>query len=186
MIELPGPGASPLLRATLARIDHQDEIVAPMGRGAFPTIDALAAHFCLAQPAWLRLVSMNVLSRSRLVRDLARTRLERGDRVGSWRVHAKGPDEVVFGEDLGFMRYRFGLRWSRAGGVDELRAVTAIELRSWLGRLYFRVVRLVHERFVRCAVRNAVEALSEVRAPGGAPGRATRHRASGTSSGDGS
>lgn len=62
------------------------------------------------------------------------------------RAYRRDAREIVFGEPLGFMTYRFGLCYEPGEAVDRLEAVTVARLNSGLGRMYFALVCLVHKR----------------------------------------
>jgi hypothetical protein len=76
--------------------------------------------------------------------------------VGSWEVVERSDDEIVFGDSLGFMQYRFSFR-----RIDDehIEAATAVRYR-WrrTGRFYFALVRPFHRRFVAHALARVAAA----------------------------
>ncbi|HEY1015943.1 MAG TPA: DUF2867 domain-containing protein [Herpetosiphonaceae bacterium] len=152
------PERDGLIQGALPRIDYRDAFAAPLPAGRFAGIDELARAYFLAQPAWLRAISMNLPGRQALERQLAATTFAVGESIGSWRIWERGADEIVFGESLGFMTYRFSLALRRDEGGESLIAATVASTPGALGKAYFRVVRLLHKRFVRLTLRYALAA----------------------------
>jgi hypothetical protein len=152
------PAPDALVAQALPRIDYRDTIQARLAHGRCADIDTFARRFFLAQPAWLRTVSMNTPSRARMAQTVATTRFAAGDQIGSWRIHDRNGDEIVFGESLGFMQYRFSLRLKRGPADDTVEASSVVQLNGRRGRVYFAVVRLLHKPFVRMMLRNTLRA----------------------------
>ena len=131
---------------------------APEYRDAFlvekpghPTVADFATAFFLHQPRWLALVSMNLRSAEHRLHALGDRVYAQGDSVGSWRVHHRSDDEIVFGENMGFMEYRLSFHQRSDGDVE---ASTVVKYSSpRLSALYFGIVKPLHRRFVPLALK---------------------------------
>jgi hypothetical protein len=151
------PASDSLVARAFPKVDYRDAVRAGLPKGRFMDINAFARQYFLAQPAWLRTISMNTPQRSKIVRAVEQTRFQVGDRIGSWQVHDRNEEEIVFGESLGFMQYRFSLRFRPGAEADAVEASTAVRLTGRLGLVYFAIVRLLHKRFVRQTLLNTLK-----------------------------
>jgi hypothetical protein len=150
------PVTDALIQSALPDADYHDAHEVKITSGRFTTIEEFARAYFLAQPAWLRTISMNQPSRAKLERTVNIAKFEPGESIGSWRIYMRNADEIVFGESLGFMTYRFSLRLKRGTDTDTIIASTVAKMNNPLGKMYFAIVRLVHKRFVRLSLANAL------------------------------
>lgn len=155
--EIP-PLPDALVQSALPAIDYRDALTATIAAGRFSTIVDFARAYFLAQPAWLRTVSMGQPSRAKLERAVNAATFEPGEAIGSWKIYQRNADEIVFGESLGFMVYRFSLSLKHDTQSDTVIASTVAKLNDRFGKLYFSIVKLMHKRFVKLTLTNALAA----------------------------
>lgn len=136
--------------------DYRDAFHVGCARHDFATVGDFATAYFMNQPRWLSLVSMNISSRDKLEQALGDHSFSQGSQVGSWKVHGRTDDEILFGDNMGFMEYRFSFT-RRADG--DIEASTAVKYR-WrrLSHLYFTLVKPAHKRFVPISLRGALRA----------------------------
>ena len=87
------------------------------------------------------------------------TRFEPGEAIGAWIIYHRNADEIVFGESLGFMTYRFSLSLKHDTQSDTVVVSTVAKLNDRFGKLYFSIVKLMHKRFVKLTLTNALTAI---------------------------
>ena len=150
------PAADALVRTAFPEPDYQDAFRASIPSGRFSNIDHFVKVFFLAQPGWLRTISMGVPSRAKLEKVIQQKGFRPGEKIGGWRIYDRNQNEIIFGESMGFMEYRFSLRLSEAAGSVIIEASTVVSINSAVGRFYFSLVRLAHKPFVRKALTNAL------------------------------
>lgn len=146
------PSADSEIAATYVKPDYRDAFLVPAQGWA--TVEQFASAYFLNQPRWLSMVSMNLTSRAKLVAALADSGFAQGSAVGAWQVHRRSDNEIVFGDDMGFMEYRFSMRLLASGDIE---ASTAVKYR-WqrMSHLYFSIVKPMHRRFVPMSLRAAI------------------------------
>ena len=158
------PAADALVRTALPEPDYRDALRVRVPAGLFSDIDDFAKSFFLAQPFWMRTISMNLPSRAKLENAIEQAGFGPGEKIGSWRIYERNENEIVFGETLGFMTYRFSLRFTETNGEGTVEASTVARLSNILARVYFSVVRLVHKPFIRMALISALKSKARPRA----------------------
>lgn len=142
--------------------DYLDRYIAEVDPGRFETVDDVAHAWFIGQPAWLRLLSTNAVSARRLSRAIATGRFQCGTSVGSWEVIDRNTEEIVFGESMGFMQYRFSFRLVDPGGSIE--AATAVKyLWPRTGPLYFTLVKPFHRKFINLVLARTASSAGAVR-----------------------
>ena len=144
--------------STFKSADYRDGFRVETG-GRYATVADFATAYFLNQPRWLSLVSMNLASRQKLKAAIANTDGYQIDTaIGSWKVYDRTEDEIVFGDNMGFMEYRFSFRLDAAGFVE---ASTAVKY-GWggAGRFYFAIVKPMHKRFVPISLRAACTSMA--------------------------
>ena len=132
--------------------DYRDAFQVQQPDTSWRDVDEIARAFFLGQPRWIAIVSMNLGSRADLEAALATTTFDVGTSVGSWKVYDRDDAEIVFGDDMGFMEYRFALRQ-----VDKRTATGSTSVRyRWprVSGFYFGLVKPFHRRFIPIAMRN--------------------------------
>ena len=133
-----------IVASALPIIDYSDCFSTMVDVARFPDIDAFVRSYFLSQPRWLSAISTNIFSKNKMLAALEGNAFTEGDRVGGWKVYTRDAQEIVFGEHMGFMEYRFGLRLDD----DKLRVATTVQYKGRFGRYYFALVRLLHQKFV--------------------------------------
>ena len=150
------PPAGMLVQAALPDADYCDAHEARTTPRRFDSITAFSRAFFLAQPAWLRTISMGVPSRSKMEQILATTKFAPGEKIGSWEIFDRDENEIVFGESLGFMSYRYSMCLKHESDADLVTAATVVRLNSGFGKAYFSIALLLHKRFLRLILKNAL------------------------------
>jgi len=137
-------------------VDYRDAFL--VAGASFATVDDAARAYFLNQPQWISIISMNVLSRKAFVDVVASATFEAGTAVGAWKVYDRSADEIVFGDDMGFMEYRFSLRLRPEGHVRPgVEASTVVRYR-WrrASHFYFTLVKPFHRLFVPMSLKAMV------------------------------
>lgn len=143
------PNPNALATRAYERPDYLDRFTVDVGDCGYGDVDAAVAAWFMRQPWWIRLLSTNVLRRSRIEAALATGQLQVGTHVGAWAIIARTPDEIMFGESMGFMEYRVSFCFSGPAGktVEVANAVKYLWPRT--GPFYFALVKPLHKRFLR-------------------------------------
>jgi hypothetical protein len=178
----PCPVPSPsILEGSLSRVHYRDAFASGFESDADLTVDDAFRAFFRTAP---KTVSALFRLRNRIVRrlglkapeepDSARLDtlpLERGTTVGLFRIYAKGPGEILAGEDDKHLDFRVLIRLEREPGNRHYRLLvaTVVDLKNALGRMYFAPVRVFHRWIVPAMVRAMVKGLAAAAA--GAPAR---------------
>ncbi|MGH1488940.1 MAG: DUF2867 domain-containing protein [Acidimicrobiales bacterium] len=152
----PTPGTA--IDQVFTPADYRDCFLVETG-DRYPTVADFASAYFLNQPRWLSLLSMNLASRKKLKAAIADANGYQVDTaIGSWKVYNRTEEEIVFGDNMGFMEYRFSFRLDGAGFVE---ASTAVKY-SWggTGRFYFALVKPMHKRFVPISLRAACTSMA--------------------------
>jgi hypothetical protein len=144
------PRADSIVATVYDAPDYLDRFVATVAPDAFADVDAVVDRWFLDQPGWLRVLSTNTLSRRKVVESLPPSGYRIGNSVGSWDVVDRSAEEIVFGDDMGFMQYRFSFRRVDTRHIEAATAVRYLWPRT--GRFYFSIVRRFHRRFVAYAL----------------------------------
>jgi hypothetical protein len=151
------PDFTSLVATSLPRIDYRDALTAEVATQQFHNVDAFAQTFFRQQPAWLRLVSIGVARRGKLEQILAKTVLEPGQKIGSWKIFQRNQNEIVFGEEMVFMSYRFSLSLFPQEIADRIGSATVVQLHGKLGKVYFGLVKILHLRFIKLSLKNTLK-----------------------------
>ena len=142
------PTLDTLASKEFSHIDYHDSFEV---KGRFESVDAFAEHYFLSQPSWLSLVSMNLFSQESIQKAIEKSAFQKGSAIGSWKIYTRDDNEIVFGDDMGFMEYRFLMLW-----VDEttVRVGTVVQYKGRFGKYYFALVKLMHKKFVRMSLES--------------------------------
>ena len=54
------------------------------------------------------------------------------EHIGNWKIYLRDDKEIVFGDDMGFMEYRFAMRIDN----DLLRVATVVQYKGKVGKYY--------------------------------------------------
>ena len=146
MIKEITPTHDTLASQEFSHIDYHDSFEV---KGEFADIEAFASHYFLSQPSWLSLVSMNLFSTKSIQKAINQSAFKKESAIGSWKIYTRDDNEIVFGDDMGFMEYRFFMLW-----VDEttVRVGTVVQYKGRFGKYYFALVKLMHKKFVRMSL----------------------------------
>jgi len=128
-------------------------------KSQFDTIDGFTKDYFLAQPAWLRLISFGVLQKKTLIDILKETSFQKNDSIGQWKVYGRNENEIVFGQNMGFMEYCFSFKQE---DKKTLRVTTLVEYKGKMGKYYFSIVSLLHKPFVKRSLKNVLERRSKL------------------------
>ncbi|MCH9812594.1 MAG: DUF2867 domain-containing protein [Epsilonproteobacteria bacterium] len=135
-----------LVDEAFIHVDYQDSFIVDFETRYFDNIDTFVRAYFLAQPTWLRGLSMNCLSKKSIEKDIDVSTLANGTKIGSWKIFARDEKEVVFGESMGFMSYRFSIYFVER---QQMIVSTVVQFNGRLGRYYFAFVKLLHKAFVK-------------------------------------
>lgn len=138
------------------KIDYRDAFKLSFDKDTFINIDEFASQYFRSQPLWLRLISMNTLSKEKMEENLKKSNFQNDTNIGSWKIFNRNENEIVFGESMGFMDYRFSMRLDK-NTTDDLEVSTVVTLNSFMGKYYFAVVKLMHKKFVKLSLENALK-----------------------------
>lgn len=147
------PTPDTLVDASFEQPDYRDAYVIDEAR--VDDIATFATQFFLSQPAWLAKASMNTPHRQQRLDAIADATYAVGTSVGTWKVHGRSSTEIVFGEHMGFMEYRFSFVRRPDGRVEASTSVHHLRRFGWI---YFAIVKPFHKGFVRVALRHAATA----------------------------
>ena len=141
-----------MVTTVFSKVDYRDCFEVRVN--AVNSIDAFVRDYFLAQPFWLRTLSLELFSRKKLLESLENNAFNKGDKVGSWKVYGRDEQEIAFGQDMGFMEYVFSFHLERPNLV---KVATVVHFNGVLGKYYFKVVKLFHKPFVKLSLKNSLE-----------------------------
>jgi len=151
LVSQAAPDAGSIVTSIYDSPDYLDRFVTDVAPGAFDSVDDVATAWFTGQPTWLRVASTNTLTERALQDSITAGGYRTGTSVGAWKIIDRNDDEIVFGDDMGFMQYRFSLRLDAS--ATQIEAATAVKyLWPRTGRLYFALVRPFHTRFVKAGL----------------------------------
>ena len=133
-----------LINTALEQIDYSDCFVENIDIIQFETIDIFVKKYFETQPRWLAMISMNIFSKRGMQKALKNNFFTVNDSIGSWKIYLRNDKEIVFGDDMGFMEYRFSMRLDN----NRLRVSTIVQYKGKIGKYYFSIVKLLHQKFV--------------------------------------
>ena len=96
------------------KVDYRDAFKISFEKDTFTSVDEFATRYFKSQPSWLRLISMNTLSKEKMEENLKKSNFQIDTNIGSWKIFNRNDNEIVFGESMGFMDYRFSMRLDNA------------------------------------------------------------------------
>ncbi len=143
MIKEVTPTLDTLASKEFSHIDYHDSFEI---KGEFESVDAFATHYFLSQPSWLSIVSMNLFGKKNIQKAIENSAFKKDTSLGVWKIYTRDENEIVFGDDMGFMEYRFFMLW-----IDEtkMKVGTVVQYKGRFGKYYFALVKLMHKKFVR-------------------------------------
>jgi len=136
--------------------DYRDRFAVAIEPDQYRSVDEVVSDWFSKQPTWILALSANTLSRTRVDAAIEEGGYAVGDSIGSWKVIARNDSEIVFGDNMGFMEYRYSFRLidGSPGSVEGATAVKFLWRRT--GRFYFALVRPLHRRFIKTLLRKTV------------------------------
>jgi len=140
------------------KIDYRDAFQIKYSRDTFKNIDAYAKSYFLSQPTWLRLISMNTISKQKIIESINQSNFQIDSNIGSWKIFSRDDKEIVFGDSMGFLDYRFSMRIDK-NHIDQIEVSTVIKLNGFMGKYYFAGVRLMHTKFVLISLQNVINSI---------------------------
>lgn len=144
-----------LVHKSLSNIYYRDAFEMLFEKERFQSIEDFAKNYFMSQPSWLRLISMNCVSKQNMQNNILKSKFEIGTQIGSWKIFDKDEKEIVFGESMGFMDYRFSMKLQR-GASDKIEVSTVVKINTFMGKYYFSVVKLMHTKFVVLSLKKVV------------------------------
>ncbi|MBU1342000.1 MAG: DUF2867 domain-containing protein [Proteobacteria bacterium] len=150
------PKQDSLVYNAFKKIDYRDAFLISFKKNTFKSINDFAKKYFISQPAWLRVISMNTISKQKIEDSLKKSNLEIDSNIGSWKIFNKNDNEIVFGESMGFMDYRFSMRLDK-NCTDDIEVSTVVTLNGSMGKYYFSVVKLMHKKFVKISLNNLIK-----------------------------
>ncbi len=147
------PDVSSLISTQFNPADYRDRFTISVDSDHYHSVDDVVTDWFTKQPMWLRALSTNSFSRAKVEQAISKKPFKVGDRIGSWEIVDRNGNEIVFGDDMGFMTYRFSFRLIDQGATQVEGATSVKFLWRRSGRFYFGLVRPFHRRFVKLALR---------------------------------
>lgn len=120
------PTEGTLISKAFAPPDYRDAFEVDLADGGPSTVEEFTTAYFLNQPTWLLAAGLNTISRSRIEDQIGDESYAAGSSVGTWKVHDRADGEIVFGDNMGFMEYRFGFRID-PGRPNTVEAGTAVK-----------------------------------------------------------
>lgn len=133
-----------LVSTTLPQIDYSDCFMQKVDKKYFTSIDTFVKAYFESQPRWLAAISMNIFTKTRMQKALKDNHFKVDDNIGAWKIYLRDDKEIVFGDDMGFMEYRFSMRLDG----ELFQCATVVQYKGKFGKFYFSFVKLLHQKFV--------------------------------------
>jgi len=156
MIKEITPNQTSLVYNAFYKVNYRDAFRLSFETKTFNIIDEFALQYFLSQPNWLRLISMNTISKEKMEENLEQSNFQINTNIGSWKIFNRNENEIVFGESMGFMDYRFSMRLDKHI-TDNIEVSTVVTLNGFMGKYYFALVKLMHKKFVMLSLKNVAE-----------------------------
>lgn len=152
VVEATAPSPATLVGASYDDPEYRDAYL--IRTNGEVTVEDFATGFFLSQPTWLARVSMNLGGKQSRRSAIGESDYAIGSTVGSWKVRERAHDEIVFGEHMGFMEFRFSVYLRPDGDIE---ASTVVKYLNRFAPIYFTVVKPFHRGFIRIALGNAAK-----------------------------
>ncbi len=135
--------------------DYLDRFQISCKPGQYTSVDEVASDWFVKQPAWIRLLSTNTVTKKGVTQAIENGGYSEGSSVGSWKVIDRDDQEIVFGDSMGFMEYRFSLRLQDNNQLVE--GATSVQyLWRRAGKFYFALVKPMHRLFIQYLLKKTV------------------------------
>ena len=157
MIKEIEPNPTSLVYNAFEIVNYRDAFKIEFSKDTFKNIDDFANQYFRSQPSWLRLISMNTFSKEKMQQNLKKSNFQIDTYIGSWKIFNRNENEIIFGESMGFMDYRFSMRLDKHIN-DKIEVSTVVTFNWRLGKYYFALVKLMHKRFVLLSLEKVFKA----------------------------
>ena len=132
-------------------IDYADCFV--LNNIKYNNIDDFAKNYFLSQPLWLNIISQGVFSKKSIEDKINISNFGKDTSIGSWKIYNRDENEIVFGDDMGFMEYRFTMIYNK--DENNVQVATVVQYKGSMGKYYFSIVKLLHKKFVMMSLENS-------------------------------
>ncbi len=148
------PDPDSLVGSIFDHADYRDRFRVEVPVGQYGSVDEVVDDWFTSQSSLIRLLSTNTLS-LKTIDEATGHGYDVGSKIGSWKVVERDASEIVFGEPMGFMEYRYSLRLVERGNtaVEGSTAVKYLWRRT--GKYYFALARPLHRRFIKRGLKAA-------------------------------
>ena len=121
----------------------------------FAGVDEFAKEYFLSQPLWLNIVSQGMFSKKNIEKKIETSRFQKNTYIGTWKVFNRNENEIVFGDDMGFMEYRFSMVFKAK--TNRIEVSTLVQYKSIMGKYYFLLIKFMHKKFIIISLENVVK-----------------------------
>jgi len=118
---------------------------------SFRGVDEFAKEYFLSQPMWLNIISQGMFSK----KEIHKNRFQKNTCIGSWKIFNRNKNEIVFGDNMGFMEYRFSMLFKEK--TNKIEVSTVVQYKSIMGKYYFALVKLMHKKFIILSLENVTK-----------------------------
>lgn len=146
------PNPNSLIYNAFEDVYYRDAFKIDLIDKQYSDIKKFAKSYFLSQPFYLRGLSFNCFSKKNIQNDINKSNFQIATSIGSWKIYDRDTNEIVFGESMGFMDYRFSMNLNRKTNTIEVS--TVVQINSFMGRYYFALVKLLHRKFVLMSLKN--------------------------------
>ena len=71
------------------------------------------------------------------------------------KIFNRNKNEIVFGDDMGFMEYRFSMLYNP--NTNRVEVSTLVHYKSIMGKYYFALIKFMHKKFIIISLKNVVK-----------------------------
>jgi len=121
----------------------------------FTGVNEFAKEYFLSQALWLNIVSQGMFSKKNIEKKIETSRFQKNTCIGTWKVFNRNENEIVFGDDMGFMEYRFSMVFKAK--TNRIEVSTLVQYKSIMGKYYFLLIKFMHKKFIIISLENVVK-----------------------------
>lgn len=121
----------------------------------FNGVDEFAKEYFLSQPLWLHIVSQGMFSKKSIKKKIEESKFQKNTCIGTWKIFNRNKNEIVFGDDMGFMEYRFSMLYNPK--TNRIEVSTLVHYKSIMGKYYFALIKFMHKKFIIISLKNVVK-----------------------------
>lgn len=121
----------------------------------FNGIDEFAKEYFLSQPLWLNIASQGIFSKKNIKNKIIESKFQKNTCIGTWKIFNRNKNEIVFGDDMGFMEYRFSIVYKPK--TNRIEVSTLVHYKSIMGKYYFALIKRMHKKFIIISLKNVVK-----------------------------